>query len=134
MVSVFLISFSGIAKTFSSNFPIQLVNIISLMTFLEEELKEGQVIFSYDVEAPSLRYYHSMGYWKGLPVVFLDYDIVEGNEGFNTIKEVAGPIWLVYEHYAPELHAPWEKTMLAKGATILRMHCFAESCAYEVEF
>lgn len=134
LVGVFLVSFSGIAKTFSSDFPIQKVNIISLMTFLERELKEGQVIFSYDVEGPSLRYYYSMGYWEDLRVVFVDYDIKEGDAGFQSIKEVTGPVWLVYEHYAPELHTLWEKTMLENGITIIRKQCFGESCGYEVEF
>lgn len=134
VVLVFLVAFSGIAKTFSSNFPIQMVNIISLMEFIEEEIKEGQVIFSYDVEAPSLRYYLSSGYWEDLPIVLMDYDIKEGNEGFKSIKEVTGPLWLIYEHYSAELHTPWENTMIANGATILRKHCFSESCGYEVEF
>lgn len=43
-----------------------MVNIINLVTFLEEELREGQVIFSYDVEAPLLRYCRSRGYWEDL--------------------------------------------------------------------
>jgi hypothetical protein len=104
------------------------------MTFLEEELKEGQEIVSYDAEALSLRYYHSMGYWKDLSVVLLDYDIKEGDAGFKTIKEVTGPVWLVYEHYSPELHTPWENTMLANGITIMHKQSFGESCAYEVDF
>lgn len=33
-----------------------LANILNLKTILEDGIKEGQVIFSYHVEAPSLRY------------------------------------------------------------------------------
>ncbi|WP_157972059.1 glycosyltransferase family 39 protein [Pleomorphovibrio marinus] len=130
---VFLVSLSGIIRSFAGNFPVQSVNVRGLMTFVAEELKEGQVIFSYDKEAPSMRYYSSMGYWEDLPLVFTDYEIMEGNKGLELIREVPGSLWLVFEHHTPELHYDWERTMNSNGITILRKQCFSDSCGYEVE-